>query len=171
MKDNDGDDCNANFTIMNVQPVVQVGAGIPDDFQDFFDVAVENGSRIHTNSWGSCNRPSSGAPCNDYGLYYSGSMQIDMGARTHEQLVIMFADGNDADDLDGDGEIDESSLLWEATAKNSISIGASENYRPSRGIYANNPEGMADFSGRGPTEDGRIKPDFVAPGTHIFSTK
>ena len=78
------------------------GAGIPDDFQDFFDVAVENGSRIHTNSWGSCNRPSSGAPCNDYGLYYSGSMQIDMGARTHEQLVIMFADGNDADDLDGD---------------------------------------------------------------------
>ena len=33
MKDNDGDDCNANFTIMNVQPVVQVGAGIPDEFQ------------------------------------------------------------------------------------------------------------------------------------------
>ena len=147
------------------------GAGIPDDFQDFFDVAVENGSRIHTNSWGSCVRPSLGAPCNDYGLYTTGSMQIDMGARTHEQLVIMFADGNDADDLDGDGEIDESSLLWEATAKNSISIGASENYRPSRSTSADNPEGMADFSGRGPTEDGRVKPDFVAPGTHIFSTK
>ena len=147
------------------------GAGIPDDFQDFFDVAVENGSRIHTNSWGSCVRPSLGAPCNDYGLYTTGSMQIDMGARTHEQLVIMFADGNDADDLDGDGEIDESSLLWEATAKNSISIGASENYRPSRSTSADNPEGMADFSGRGPTVDGRVKPDFVAPGTHIFSTK
>ena len=30
-----------------------------------------------------------------------------MSARTHEQLVIMFADGNDAADRDGDGEIDE----------------------------------------------------------------
>ena len=145
--------------------------GIPDDYNDFFRVAVENGSRIHTNSWGSCIRPGLGAPCNDYGLYSTGSMQIDIGARTYEQLVIMFANGNDADDLDGDGEIDHSSLLWEATAKNAISIGASENYRPSRGMSADNSSGMADFSGRGPVEDGRIKPDFVAPGTHILSTK
>ena len=147
------------------------GGGIPDDFQDFFEVAVENGSRIHTNSWGSCIRAFDGAPCNDYGLYSSGAMQIDMAARTHEQLVIMYADGNDADDLDSNGEIDHNSLLFEATAKNSISIGASENYRPSRGGMADDSEGMADFSGRGPTEDGRIKPDFVAPGTHILSTK
>ena len=145
--------------------------GIPDDYQDFFDVAVENGSRIHTNSWGSCIRPSQGAPCNDYSLYSTGSMQIDIGAITHKQLVIMYANGNDADDGDGNGEIDDNSLLWEATAKNSISIGASENYRPSRGGLADNADGMADFSGRGPTEDGRIKPDFVAPGTHIYSTK
>ncbi|MDG1549229.1 MAG: S8 family serine peptidase, partial [Candidatus Poseidoniaceae archaeon] len=145
--------------------------GIPDDYNDLFRVAVENGSRIHTNSWGSCIRPGLGAPCNDYGLYSTGSMQIDIGARTYEQLVIMFANGNDADDLDGDGEIDDSSLLWEATAKNAISIGASENYRPSRGMSADNSNGMADFSGRGPVEDGRIKPDFVAPGTHILSTK
>ena len=103
--------------------------------------------------------------------YNTGSMQIDMGAITHKQLVIMFANGNDADDGDGNGEIDDNSLLWEATAKNSISIGASENYRPSRGGSADNADGMADFSGRGPTEDGRIKPDFVAPGTHIYSTK
>ncbi len=33
MKDNDGSDCNANFIIRNVQPVVQIGAGIPDEFQ------------------------------------------------------------------------------------------------------------------------------------------
>ena len=61
-------------------------------------------------------------------------MQIDMGATTHKQLVIMYANGNDAEDGDGNGEIDDNSLLWEATAKNSISIGASENYRPSRGV-------------------------------------
>lgn len=145
--------------------------GIPNNYQDFFNVAVENGSHIHTNSWGGCVRPGEGDPCNDYGLYSVGSMQIDMSAMTHKQLVIMFANGNDATDGNGDGEIDDNSLLWEATAKNSISIGASENYRPSRGSLADNADGMADFSGRGPTEDGRIKPDFVAPGTHIYSTK
>jgi len=176
-----GDGTSSGGTVMGIAPEAELlvhafeyngGLGaIPDDYQDFFDVAVENGSRIHTNSWGSCIRPSQGAPCNDYSLYSTGSMQIDMGAITHKQLVIMYANGNDADDGDSDGEIDDNSLLWEATAKNSISIGASENYRPSRGGNADNADGMADFSSRGPTEDGRIKPDFVAPGTHIYSTK
>lgn len=30
---------------------------------------------------------------------------------------------------------------------------------------------MADFSSRGPAEDGRIKPDITAPGTWIASLK
>ncbi|GGJ75113.1 hypothetical protein GCM10010123_01360 [Pilimelia anulata] len=34
---------------------------------------------------------------------------------------------------------------------------------------AGNPEQMAPFSGRGPTDDGRIKPDLVAPGTWVLS--
>src|SRR5262249_48712804 len=36
-------------------------------------------------------------------------------------------------------------------------------------IYADGPDAMADFSSRGPCEDGRIKPDVVAPGTWISS--
>lgn len=38
-------------------------------------------------------------------------------------------------------------------------------------IADNHPEGMAAFSSRGPTNDGRIKPDLVAPGTWILSTR
>ena len=176
-----GDGTASGGSVMGIAPEAQLLVhafqqsgglgGIPDDLQDMFDVAVENGSTIHTNSWGSCDRPSLSAPCNNFGRYTAASMQIDMGAITHKQLVIMFANGNDGDDYDGNGEIDEASLLWEASAKNAISIGASENYRPSRGGSADNAEGMADFSGRGPTDDGRTKPDFVAPGTHIYSTK
>ena len=144
--------------------------GQPADLNDFFDSAVENGSRIHTNSWGSCDaRPGGrGTPCNTYGLYSSNSMEIDFGARTNEELIIMFANGNDGDVF---GAVALDTLLYEATAKNSISIGASENYRPAFGSASDNYSGMADFSGRGPTEDGRIKPDFVAPGTQILSTK
>jgi subtilisin family serine protease len=36
---------------------------------------------------------------------------------------------------------------------------------------SNNTAGMAAFSGRGPTLDGRLKPDVVAPGSNIVSTR
>jgi subtilisin family serine protease len=32
---------------------------------------------------------------------------------------------------------------------------------------ADNASDIINFSGRGPTQDGRMKPDVVAPGTHI----
>jgi hypothetical protein len=44
---------------------------------------------------------------------------------------------------------------------------------PANPIYsdssANNAQQMAAFSSRGPTDDNRIKPDVVAPGTWILS--
>jgi serine protease AprX len=36
---------------------------------------------------------------------------------------------------------------------------------------ANDPDGLAAFSSRGPTKEGRFKPDVVAPGTSILSTR
>ena len=79
--------------------------------------------------------------------------------------------------------------LSESAAKNAIIVGASESdrpdFEPTYGDYwpsdfpkppinddqqANNPDGMAAFSSRGPTQEGRIKPDVVAPGTCILST-
>jgi hypothetical protein len=50
-----------------------------------------------------------------------------------------------------------------------IATGASCNDRPDFIIYADGPDAMADFSSRGPCDDGRIKPDIVAPGTWIAS--
>jgi subtilisin family serine protease len=54
-----------------------------------------------------------------------------------------------------------------------IATGASENVAGTLaltyGLYADGPDTMADFSSRGPCEDGRIKPDVVAPGSWIAS--
>jgi len=47
-----------------------------------------------------------------------------------------------------------------ASAKNVISVGA---------VNAN--RGIASFSSRGPTKDGRVKPDVVARGTNVLSTE
>jgi uncharacterized repeat protein (TIGR01451 family) len=38
-------------------------------------------------------------------------------------------------------------------------------------LISNNADGMTAFSSRGPTDDGRIKPDLVAPGSNIVSNK
>lgn len=85
--------------------------------------------------------------------------------------------------------MNERSTTPPGTAKNCITVGASENLRPEIGKtyggiwpddFPANPiksdkrsddaEGMVAFSSRGPTVDGRIKPDVVAPGTYILST-
>jgi hypothetical protein len=36
---------------------------------------------------------------------------------------------------------------------------------------SDNPNGLAAFSSRGPTNDGRIKPEIVAPGTNVISAR
>lgn len=51
------------------------------------------------------------------------------------------------------------SLEIVASAKNIISVGAVDDFG-----------GMSSFSGWGPTDDGRIKPDLVANGTGVLST-
>lgn len=64
-----------------------------------------------------------------------------------------------------------------ANGKNVIAVGASENVRPdwtdSCGYgpsAADNLQDIAIYSSRGPALGGRIKPDLVAPGTHITGT-
>jgi subtilisin family serine protease len=109
----------------------------------------------------------------------------------------LFAAGNSGNDSNGTGVINANSLTIQATAKNCITVGASENNRPQGSVptpgkdenygdewplkfpaepinsdhISNNSEGMAAFSSRGPTADGRIKPDLVSPGTNILSVR
>jgi PGF-pre-PGF domain-containing protein len=156
---------------------------LPTDMGNYlFKPAYDMGARIHTNSWG--NSSVSGA-------YDVLSQQVDSFMWEHPDMLILFAAGNKGVDSDSTGVIDTDSIVSPGTAKNCLTVGASENYRPSLTSYtyglnwpsrypvnpvssdylANNPNGIAAFSSRGPTDDGRIKPDLIAPGTFIFSTR
>jgi subtilisin family serine protease len=151
--------------------------GLPEDLNTLFRIPYENdGARVHTNSWG--------APTK--GKYTVDSQQVDQFVWEHRDMVICFAAGNDGVDRNNNGVIDNGSIGAPGTAKNCITVGATENNRPEQskpysllGRYnvdpiasdgwSNNPEGMAAFSSRGPTQNQRIKPDVVAPGTAILS--
>ncbi|MEL4304390.1 PKD domain-containing protein [Methanococcoides sp. LMO-2] len=154
--------------------------GIPTDYGELFQQAYDHNARIHTNSWGA----------SVYGSYTSGSQSLDIFAWDHPNMLILFSAGNDGEDSNSDGVVDADSIGSPATAKNCLTVGSSENYRidrtdtygdrwsavfPVNPIYndymANNTKGIAAFSSRGPTDDGRIKPDVVAPGTFIISTR
>ncbi|RPI79437.1 MAG: hypothetical protein EHM45_02910 [Desulfobacteraceae bacterium] len=157
-------------------------SGLPLNLGDLFQQAYNANARIHTNSWGA----------DTAGAYTSDSADVDQFMWNHKDFLILFAAGNAGTDANKDGIIDLFSVGSPATAKNCISVGASESNRPSgfgrdanysywatdypaNPIYSdhisNNINGMAAFSSRGPCLDGRFKPDLVAPGTNIASTR
>jgi hypothetical protein len=131
------------------------------------NTAYGQGARISSNSWGFI------------GLYdYDTNAQefdrivrdAQSGVAGLQQLTVVFAAGND-----GPGSNTVSSP---GSAKNVITAGASENVRTTGadgcGIGntgADSANDIISFSSRGPVNaaggDGRVKPDIVAPGTHI----
>jgi len=153
--------------------------GLPADLNTLFGQEYTDtlSPRIASNSWGS----------NANGAYDTSAEQVDTFLWDHPDMAILFAAGNAGVDANGDGVVDLGSVGSPATAKDVITVGASENLRSglpityysfgfiSYPIYsdlvANNINGMAAFSSRGPTSDGRIKPDLVAPGTAIISAR
>ncbi|MEQ6342057.1 MAG: S8 family serine peptidase [Gammaproteobacteria bacterium] len=156
-------------------------SGLPLDLTTLFTDAYKKGARIHSNSWGG------GEP----GVYDSSCEQLDRFVWGHKNFCILFAAGNDGSDSDGNGKINPMSVTSPGTAKNCITVGACENRRPAFNTetygkwwpqdypvaplrndpMADNPDQMAAFSSRGPTKDGRMKPDIVSPGTFILSTR
>ena len=158
--------------------------GLPDDVRNLFNQAYSAGARIHSDSWG-------------YGIDYAGkyiydAVDADEYMWSHQDFLALFAAGNDGADANRDGVVDPGSVSPPSTSKNCISVGASENHRSFPGYtwgdfniarYAADPlrsdevsqvsvpQGIAAFSARGPTQDGRLKPDIVAPGTDIISVR
>jgi hypothetical protein len=125
--------------------------------------AYNNGARITNNSWGS----------HAYGAYNSSSQAYDAltrdalsGTAGNQEMVHVFSAGND-------GTAGATSIGAPGTAKNVLTVGATENVRD-EGVadgcgvsQANNADDIATFSSRGPTTDSRTKPDIMAPGTHV----
>ena len=132
-------------------------------YEPLLNSSYVNGARISSNSWGA----------DTYGQYTSDDWEYDLLVRDaqadvvgNQPMIILVAAGNYG--------ADSTTTTSPGNAKNVITVGASESYRPTWtdgcGIpasSADNAQDIVGFSSRGPTQDGRVKPDLVAPGTHI----
>ena len=127
--------------------------------------ATRAGAAVASNSWGD----------DTQGRYDISAYEFDQLVRDADLLragdqpyILEFSAGNA-----GPGTRTVGSP---AVGKNVIATGACNSERSNLPleefpIYDTGPETLADFSSRGPCEDGRIKPDVLAPGTWIASLR
>jgi hypothetical protein len=135
--------------------------------------AYAAGARIANNSWGQDGKGRYDAQARLYDALVRDAQPDVPG---NQEFTQVFATGNQGapGKMTADGY---RTIASPASAKNVISVGASENVR-SVGNTRCGPDAasdsavdMASFSSRGPTDDDRVKPDVVAPGSHVIAAQ
>jgi hypothetical protein len=166
--------------------------GLPVDLKDLFDPPYQQGARVHNNSWGAFAQGSYRTSSREVDQFVHDH---------RDMVIVISAgnDGTAANPptplvrTAKNGFVNWCSIGAPASAKNCITVGASRSDRTAGGystlnygqawpndfpddpmkseLVSGNPAEIAGFSSRGPTDDYRIKPDVVAPGTDILSCK
>lgn len=167
---------------LGVAPFVLLGNSVIFDpnyttpnIPNLLSAAYQNNARISSNSWGANVAGAYNANAQTYDILVRDSQS---GTAGNQQMLVVFSAGNAGPGVTTVGS--------PGSGKNVLTVGAAENVRShsdSNGGNAGNTAGndgcniadagadsandMISFSSRGPTADGRVKPDIVAPGTHI----
>ncbi len=167
---------------LGVAPFVRIGVSkLFDDngsflpngilFDQILYEAYRDGARVTSNSWGG---DCAFSLCNQYDtlaqIYDRMVRDVEPFAPGNQEMVTIFSSGNAG----------SQAIVVPGTAKNIITVGASEGFRATTddgsaitdgcgvgSAGADNSFDIPAFSSGGPLFDGRAKPDIVAPGTHI----
>jgi serine protease AprX len=152
------------------------------DLGDLLRLATAQGAKIINLSWGT---PIGGS-------YDHGSLSVDRFVYNHPEVLVVVAAGNNGQVDRVSGGLIFNTIGTPASAKNVLTVGASatdrneaqfrktwaefrpESYsrpKPILSLVAGDPDLHAANSSRGPTDFDSVKPDLLAPGTFILSTR
>lgn len=125
---------------------------LPSDVLTVYNTLYTAGARVLSNSWGGGNS------------YYYPSYKLDYFAYNHQDTLVIFAAGNS-------GANGKSSIIAPCLAKNSLCVGSVDatDDKDDSCVGGSSNSRVSYFSSLGPTSDGRIKPDVVAPGFRVLS--
>ncbi len=129
----------------------------PDELDDETADALSRGALVSQNSWGlNVDADPPWENCDLHGDYTAWSQRYDeiVCGALGDRIVVVCSAGNEENDGDCPPYPWNQLTPPMATAKNSICVGA---------VYSDTYDHTC-FSSRGPTDDGRLKPDLVAPG-------
>lgn len=165
--------------------------GIPWFLSSLFKQAYDDGARIHTNSWASSYIPGAASS-------YSGrASEIDQFMWEHPDMLIIYAASNNGNSsLTGTLSKESNSknaLIVGATESTPAGMPPGNIRRGIEAVIsqitndpmpqffvsgnftivdqADNANDVAEFSSIGPASGGKYKPDVVAPGAYILSTR
>ncbi|MCK4757293.1 MAG: S8 family serine peptidase, partial [Thermoplasmata archaeon] len=136
-------------SIMTERIFDDTGTPAAVNIADVFTDACQRGAYAMTNSWGGGANYEYGSISN---LIDTATRDADTAAPGDQPLLLFMASGN-------------TDIMESGCSKNGITVGVSEGYKPHKGPDADNIEELWTSSPSGPTADGRIKPDIVAPAT------
>ena len=177
----------ANLYLQSLLDATGHLGGLPVNLASLFQAAYDAGARIHNDSWGSATAS----------RYTIDATEVDDYISTHRDLLVVISAGNEGmaePRLNSQpGFVDWLSIGSPASCKNALTVGARRSSRTAGGLstlqygqawpqdfpappigaapISGDPQSLAAFSSRGPCDDRRIKPDIVAPGTDIVSTR
>jgi len=129
------------------------GFGCPVNLTPILDQAYKQGARIHSNSWGDRQGTPQGSPT-PVANYSAAARDVDAFIASHPDMLAVFDTGN----FSSLSPPPASSIPAPGCAKNTLQVGGTR--YASRHPY---DDVVAPFGLIGPTRDGRIKPDLVAP--------
>ncbi len=128
------------------------GFGCPVNLTPILDQAYRQGARIHSNSWGDLQQaPANVTPAANYS---ASARDVDAFVYSHPDFLVVFNTGNFST-----GFAPPMSVAAPGCAKNTLQVGGT---RPTR--FINFDDNIVSWFERvGPTRDGRLKPDVIAP--------
>jgi len=160
----------AKLSMFDMNIAENPGLNIPSDTSTILQPGIDAGANIHSASW----------YANYFGeisnQYEYRDKDFDAYMYTNDSFLIIVSAGNFGRKCslpqcaDHQYEYDvRSSLASPASAKNGLTVGASQSNGLGLDKGMKGKEYLAYFSSRGPAADGRIKPEIVAPGYWILS--